>query len=133
MSVGSCPACCGVYSCDDHDCDGVVGVVWREDGELGAMGDVGGVVWGVFWGCCSVRTDGLVCRARVQEADKVRRGKVIGIDAQCLDADGFERESCLGDKIYFDAWYTSGDGSAIPYSERCEETRRVVWVSNDHH
>jgi len=111
VSVGAYPNCYRVRIGDDHDRDCVIGVVWSEDGELDAMGDGGGLVWNVFWGCRSVGIGGRAYRAGVQAPDKVRGGKVIGIDARDI----------------------SGDGCAISYSQRCQETGRVVWIPNDHH
>lgn len=63
--MGAYPACCSVRSDNDHDRDCIIGVVRRENGQLDAMGDGGGVVWNVFWGCCFAGVDGFACRARV--------------------------------------------------------------------
>ena len=78
--MGAYPACYRVRIGDNHDRDCFVSSIWRENGQLDAMGDGGGVVWNVFWGCCSCRVDGIVGGERVQETDNVRREQVTRID-----------------------------------------------------
>lgn len=92
MPMVACPACFRVCLFDDRDHCRVVGGLWGADGQLGAMGDAAGMVCHMFWGCCSCGMGGLVNWQGVQEADQVRRGKVVGIDAGGPDTDSYRRQ-----------------------------------------
>ena len=80
MSLGACPACCELCIGHHHDGDRTLVVVWGEVGQLGAMDDDGRMVCGVFWGCSFNGAGRFFCWTGDPEADKVRRGKAIGVD-----------------------------------------------------
>ena len=78
--MGASPGCFRVCVCDHFDDNCIVGGIRGEDTKRGPMDDDGGVVCDLFWKRFSSGTNGVVLLARVQEADKVRRGEAVGID-----------------------------------------------------
>lgn len=80
ISMGACAACLGLCLNNHYDFDRHVGCIWGEDGELGAMGDLDGVVCAMFWGRFFSGVDGFIFWAGVQNADKIRSGTVNRID-----------------------------------------------------